>query len=47
MKSKKLPQKNTQIVAQYKSLNEVNKRPDSDTTTVATTIISSTHIFNQ
>jgi len=47
MKSMKLPRKNTQIIAQYKSLNKGSKRPETDTTTMTTTIISSSHIFNQ
>lgn len=47
MKSNKLPQKSTQVIASYKSLNSDNKRLETDTTTMTTTIISSSHIFNQ
>jgi hypothetical protein len=47
MKSNKLPQKSTQVLAHYNSLNKDSKRLETDTTTVTTTIISSTHIFNQ
>jgi hypothetical protein len=47
MKSSKLPQKSKQIYAHYESSKKVGKRWDTDTTTVTSTIISSTHIFNQ
>jgi len=44
--SSKLPQKSKQVLAHYKSLNKVSKRFDTDTSTVTSTIISSSHIFN-
>ncbi|MBT2560724.1 hypothetical protein J7E50_07745 [Pedobacter sp. ISL-68] len=47
MKSKKLPQKSTQLLTHYRSFKRKDKGADTDTTTVNTTVVSSTHIFNQ
>ncbi|NII83723.1 hypothetical protein [Pedobacter sp. SG918] len=47
IKSKKLPQKSTQLLNQNRSFKRQNKWSETDTTTVNTTIVSSTHIFNQ
>ena len=47
MKSNKLPKKSTQVLTQYKSLTKHGKRIETDTTTMTTTIISSSHIVNQ
>lgn len=47
IKSNKLPQKKTQIINRYKTFNDQIKSLDTDTTTVTTTILTSTHIFNR
>lgn len=47
MKSRKLPQKSTMLINRYKSFKVEGSRTETDLTTVNTTIISSTHIFNK
>ncbi len=47
MKSKKLPQKSTQLLNHYRSFKSENRWTQTDTTTVNTTVISSSHIFNR